>query len=174
LSYAYLIGRIDELGAPAHTIFDPAVNRFSPYQVGDDVRGLFDPSQGYAPRHSIDANLDYEVVRLAQGVVSTHLNYRWQAKRPGAGPDVPGSQYAQAPAYGLLNASIALGRGVANGHRTTVTLWGRNILDKRVPVWVNGFGSIIPISAAPAGYTGSIYEGWLEPRRYGASLAYQF
>jgi outer membrane receptor protein involved in Fe transport len=56
----------------------------------------------------------------------------------------------------------------------TITLWGRNILDKKVPIWVNGFGSIIPVSPSPAGYTGSIYEGWLEPRRYGVSLAYQF
>jgi iron complex outermembrane recepter protein len=173
LNYAFLIGRIDELKAPANTIFDPAVNPYSLYHVGEDISGLFDPSQGFAPRHSIDAAVDYAVVHLAQGDISTNMNYRWQAKREGAGPEVPGSEYATAPAFGSLDAGIALRRTAANGQRVTIRLWGRNLLDGKAPLWVNGFGSIIPVSAAPAGYTGSILLGWQEPRRYGISLTYE-
>jgi outer membrane receptor protein involved in Fe transport len=55
----------------------------------------------------------------------------------------------------------------------TITLWGRNLLDSKAASWVNGFGSIVPFSAAPAGYTGSIIMGWQEPRRYGISATYE-
>jgi iron complex outermembrane receptor protein len=173
LNYAYLIGRIDDLKAPAHTIFDPAVNPFSPYHVGEDISGLFDASQGFAPRHSMDAAVDYAALHFAQGNISTRLDYRWQAKREGAGPEVPGSEFATAPAFGSLGGRIAWRRSMANGQRMTVTLWGRNLFDGKAAVWVNGYGSIVPVSAAPAGYTGSVLLGWQEPRRYGVSLAYE-
>ncbi len=174
LNYAYLFGRIDQLKAPANTIFDPAVNPFSTYKVGDDVRGLFDPSQGYSPRHSVDVTADYVLARLAHGDVSSHVEYRWQAKREGVGPEVPGREFATAPAYGVLSGNLAWRRTLSDGKEVTVTLWGRNLLDTKVPVWVSGFGSVVPVSAAPAGYTGSVYEGWVEPRRYGLSLVYQW
>jgi iron complex outermembrane recepter protein len=173
LNYALLIGRIDELNAPAHTIFDPAVNPFSPYHVGEDIGGLFDPAQGYGPRHSINAAIDYVVAHFVRGDISTNLNYRWEAKREGVGPEVPGSEFAVAPAFGLLGANLAFHRDLANGQRMTITLWGRNLLDSKVAAWVNGFGSIVPVSAAPAGYTGSIILGWQQPRRYGISATYE-
>lgn len=173
LNYAYLIGRIDELKVPAHTIFDPAVNPYSPYRVGEDISGLFDPSQGFAPRNSINAAIDYVVMHLERGNVSTNLNYRWEAKREGVGSNVPGSEFAVAPAFGLLGASLALHRSLSNGQRMTITLWGRNLLDSKAAAWVNGFGSIVPVSAAPAGYTGSTIIGWQEPRLYGISATYE-
>jgi iron complex outermembrane receptor protein len=173
LNYALLIGRIDELNAPAHTIFDPAVNPFSPYHVGQDISGLFDPSQGYAPRNSVNAAIDYVITHFARGDISINSNYRWQAKREGSGPDVPGSEFAVAPAFGLLGASVVLHRVLTHGQRMTITLWGRNLLDSRAATWVNGFGSIVPVSAAPAGYTGSIIMGWQEPRRYGIAATYE-
>lgn len=170
LNYAYLIGRIDELKAPAHTVFDPAVNPFSPYHVGEDISGLFDPSQGYAPRHSVVGTFDYALLHLAHGEISTNLNYRWQAEREGAGPDLPGNEYAAAPAFGLLGGRVTWRRNMTNGHHMTFSLWGRNLLDNRAAAWVNGFGSIVRVSAAPAGYTGSVILGWQEPRRYGVSV----
>jgi iron complex outermembrane receptor protein len=173
LNYAYLIGRINELNAPAHTIFDPAVNPFSPYHVGDDISGLFDPSQGFAPRHSVDGAINYALLHFASGDISTRLNYRWQAKREGAGPDVPGSEFATAPAFGSLGASVAFRQSMANGQRLTITLWGRNLLDGKEALWVNGYGSIVRVSAAPVGYTGSVILGWQDPRQYGVSLVYE-
>jgi iron complex outermembrane recepter protein len=173
LNYALLIGRIDELNAPAHTIFDPAVNPYSPYHVGEDISGLFDPSQGYAPRNSINAAVDYVLLHFARGEISTNLNYRWESSRQGVGADVPGSEFAVAPAFGLLGSSLALHRTLANGQHLTISLWGRNLLNSKAAAWVNGFGSIVPVSATPAGYTGSIIVGWQEPRRYGISATYQ-
>jgi iron complex outermembrane recepter protein len=173
LNYALLIGRIDELNAPAHTIFDPAVNPFSPYHVGQDISGLFDPSQGYAPRNSVNAAINYVMTHFARGDISTNLNYRWQGKREGSGSDVPGSEFAAAPAFGLLGAGATLHRNLVNGQRVTITLWGRNLLDSRAAAWVNGFGSIVPVSGTPAGYNGSVILGWQEPRRYGISATYE-
>ncbi len=173
VNYAYLIGRIDQLNVPAHTIFDPAVNPYSPYHVGEDISGLFDPSQGYSPRNSINAAMDYVVMRFAQGDVSANLNYRWQGKRAGAGPEAAGNEFAVAPAFGLLGASVALHRSMKNGQRMTIRLWGRNLLDSKAAAWVHGFGSIVPVSPAPAGYTGSIILGWQEPRQFGVSATYE-
>jgi iron complex outermembrane recepter protein len=172
-NYALLIGRIDELNAPAHTIFDPAVNPYSPYHVGEDISGLFDPSQGYGPRNSVNAAADYVLVHFACGDLSTNFNYRWESSRQGVGPEVPGSAFAVAPAFGLLGASLALHRHMANGRQLTIKLWGRNLLDSKAAAWVNGFGSIVPVSPAPAGYTGSIILGWQEPRLYGLSATYE-
>jgi outer membrane receptor protein involved in Fe transport len=73
----------------------------------------------------------------------------------------------------LLGASVALHRILTHGQRLTVMLWGSNLLDSKGATWVNGFGSIVPVSAAPAGYTGSIIMGWQEPRRYGISATYE-
>jgi hypothetical protein len=150
------------------------VNPYSPYHVGEDISGLFDPSQGYGPRNSVYGTVDYAVLHLPSGDVSTNLNYRWQGKRAGVGPDVPGNEYAVAPAFGLLGASIAFRPNMANGQRLKISLWGRNLLNNKSALWVNGYGSIVRVSPAPAGYTGSIIVGWQEPLEFGISATYEF
>src|SRR3984893_5723405 len=173
-SYAFLDARIEQLPAPASTIFDPAVNPFSPYHVGENVKDLFAAGGGYAPRHSYDVSAEYIVARLSASTLSVHADFRHQGDRHGAGTALAGWQFATAPAFGVLNGNVAWDMRLANGAEARVYGWARNLLNEDKPLWVSGAGSgVVPISAAPAGYIGSTYASWMEPRTFGISVRLQ-
>ena len=170
-SYAFLDAQIDRLPAPANTIFDPAVNPFSPYHVGENVKDLFAPGGGYSPRHSFDVSGDYTIAHFRSDTLSAHVDYRWQAERHGAGSALTGSLFATAPAFGVMNGNVALRLHLSNGREMQMRVWGRNLLNEDKPLWVSGAGgAIVPISAAPAGFTASTYASWAEPRTMGLSV----
>lgn len=173
-TYAFLDTRIDRLPAPADTIFDPAINPFSPYRVGEDVKGLFTAGDGYAPRNSYDVAADLSLAHIDADVLSAHLDYRWQGERYGAGSALPGWQFATAPAFGVLNGNLAVLVPLARGRTLRLSLWGRNLLNANEPLFLQGAGgSTVAIPGTPAGYTASTIASWAEPRTLGVSMQVQ-
>lgn len=173
-SYAFLDARIDSLPAPADTIFDPTVNPYSPYHVGEDVKGLFAGGGGYAPRNSYDVAAEYTLGSVQGATLTARGDYRWQAQRYGAGSALAGWQFATAPAFAVLNGNLALTMPLSGGASLRASLWGRNLLNSDKPLWVAGSGgSIVPVSPAPAGYTATTLAAWVEPRTWGLSLTLQ-
>ena len=76
VNYTYLDPEIDQVDAPAGTIFDPAFNPLSPYQVGDNVAEVF--ALPYTSENSVNASVDWTFLELGTNAFSAHVNYRWQ------------------------------------------------------------------------------------------------
>ena len=179
INYAYLDDNIDRLDAPAGTIFDPAVNPYSPYRVGDDISGLFGPGSGFAPKNSIDVNIDYQFWQFSGGNLAAHIDYQWKDERPwydGGGPDVPGHQFAVSPAYAIYNANLTATFTLPRGHEAKLSVWGKNIFDEDKPLIRKGNGSYIPLRAnAVIGHTGyGEVPFYIEPRSFGVTLTYTY
>jgi len=181
LNYSYLHAKLDEFRAAAGTIFDPAVNPFSPYKVGDDIRNVFLPLSGIGDGvgSSFDASGDYTFLYFGNGSLSAHLDYRWRDKYQSEAPAFPGAnQFAVAPSYGVLNGNLTMDMGLADNHRMKISAWAKNIFDYDKSTNVDGSGFVnipIPLSADPVvGFSNSTYRAWVEPRSYGITLAFQF
>lgn len=180
VNYTYLDPKYDEVLAPAGTIFDPAVNPASPYQVGDNIKQLF--SFGYAPEHSVDASANWTFVKFGSSDLTAILDYRWQDRTyhtGGAGPGVPNHVRASRAAFGLLDARLSWQMDFASGSRARVDLWSKNLADKEWPLYVVGSGSPLPVQdplsgvVTPAGFNVAPIA-WAERRSYGINLIYEF
>ncbi|MCB5191694.1 TonB-dependent receptor [Methylobacillus arboreus] len=86
------------------------------------------------------------------------VQYSWRSESYG---DVNNSEYSKIAGYGILNFSTGL--RVTNGkHRWDLSLWARNLLDKRYFLGVTNAGSNLYVGSAG------------QPRTIGASLRYDF
>ena len=168
LDYTYLHTKFDKVDVIPNTMFDGSVNPASPYAVGDNIKDLFVLS--YAPRHSLNAGLDYTFLRFAQGSLSFNMNYRWQSRiyntQP-AGPAVAGRNWYSVPTYGLLDARFTLDVDLPRGDTARIGLWGKNITDKTYRQQSTGVGDPL------AGFTGAAIA-WSEPASFGIDLVYQY
>ena len=72
----------------------------------------------------------------------------------------PGGPLAMVAAYGLLNATAT----AQVGDHFEVSLWARNLADKKYTTRVNDFSAFLGFAAA--------YPG--DPQTYGANLKYKF
>ncbi|MBA6412228.1 TonB-dependent receptor [Parahaliea sp. F7430] len=173
--YAYLDPKFDEVIATSGSIFDPAVNASSPYQVGDDIKQLF--VLPYAPQDSVNLTADYTFWRSTSVEANATLNYSFQSKvydSAPAGPAVPNRDFYSRPSYGLLDARIGFVFDLPRGDTATVALWGRNILDKEYRQHVIGTGGAsVATPLGPAGFTFTA-ASWAEPATYGIDLVYQY
>ncbi|MBK7251873.1 MAG: TonB-dependent receptor [Gammaproteobacteria bacterium] len=175
LNYAWLHTKIDRIAAVPGSVFDPAANDGSPYRIGDNLARVF--VIPHAPKHSFEARADYTLMHLATGSLSASLGYRWQDKSfqdSGAGPALPGRNFNAQPSFGLLDARLTLQRELQHGQRARVSLWGRNILDKKYPLQVipQGDGPV-PVGGAISGYYAEA-AAWAEPATYGINLSYEY
>lgn len=180
LDYSYLDAKFDRVPAPAGTIFDPSVNPYSPYRVGDDVRNVF--VMPYAPENSVSAGVSWTFLRMDRNSLTGILNYRWQDKTyitAPAGPAVPGRDLYSRPSFGLLDARLSWRTGLANGSQVRIDLWGKNLNDQEWPAEVIAQGNPIPLpdpvsgAYSPAGWA-SQAATWAERRTYGVNLVYEF
>ncbi|MBV6416010.1 MAG: Vitamin B12 transporter BtuB [Steroidobacteraceae bacterium] len=180
VNYTYLDPKYDEVLAPAGTIFDPAVNPASPYQVGQNVKNLF--SFGYAPENSVDAGAKWTFLKFGNGDLTASLDYRWQDRTfhtGGAGPAVPNYLLASRPAFGLLDGRLSWQMDFANDHQLRVDFWGKNLADKAWPLYVVASGSPVPVqdplsgAVTPPGFSFQPIA-WAERRSYGVNFVYQF
>lgn len=180
LDYAYLDANYDEVRAPAGTIFDPAVNTASPYQVGENVSRLF--STGYAPENTVNLGASWTFLRRQHDEFTAMLNYRWEDRTyhsSGAGPGVPNHEMTSRAPFGLLDGRVSWNTELAKGGRLRVDLWGKNLADRAWPIYVVASGSPVPVRdplsgiVSPAGYSSAPIV-WAERRSYGAGLVYEY
>lgn len=181
VNYAYLNARIDRFPVVPGSLYDHAANPASPYSVGDDISPLF--TMPNAPRHSVGTSVDYTFRHVGNGSLQAHLDYRWQDKSYPllAGAVVAGREIAQAPAYGVLNGRLTFETEVSQGHRLSLSVWGKNILDKAYLITNGPFGPSatlsglnVPIGATAAGFARTGTEQWGEPAAYGLSISLQY
>ena len=75
------------------TIFDPATNPYSPYQVGQNISQLF--RVPYAPNNVLVTTLDWTMFRVPDaGNAELYLDFRYQGRQYDTAPtgvNVPGS-----------------------------------------------------------------------------------
>jgi iron complex outermembrane receptor protein len=181
LSYTYLDPEIDRVDALPGTIFDPATNPLSPYQVGDNIANLF--ALPYTSENSYNVSADWTFARFGASALSAHLNYRWEddffASAP-AGPGVPNREFYQIDAHDTLDARLMWSFDLSEGRQMRLSVWGTNILDDETPQHIIGQGAIIPLRDqdpttpdVPAGYTHSVYS-WRGEAEYGVDLVVEF
>jgi iron complex outermembrane receptor protein len=174
---AYLHWSIDRVAARAGTIFDPAVTQGSPYVVGQNISNFF--ALPYTPRYSAAVAGDYTLAHLDRREILVHMDYVYRARmfaEAGAGPGVPGAQFDTQSAYGLLNARVSMSEETDWAHHVKVSIWGRNILNRKYyqPAVGSGAGlTSFDSSANPVGYTTRV-GAWAEPVTYGLAIRYEY
>lgn len=180
LEYTYLHTRDDEVIARAGTIFDPAVNSASPYQVGQNIRDLFRVS--YAPESSVNVGANWTFLKTASSDLSAIFNFRWDDRvylTEPAGEGVPGAELYSRPAVGLLDGRLSWKTRFANESGLRVDLWGKNLADREWIAHRIGLGGPVAIRdsltglVTPAGFTSSA-TAWAERRTYGVNFVYEF
>ncbi len=180
LEYTHLDAEYKKVLAPAGTIFDPAVNPASPYQVGQDVKQLF--STGYAPENTLNLGLSWTFMPLARGDLTGILNYRWEDRTyhsSGAGPAVPNHVLASRPSFGLLDGRLSWQTEIGSHSRLRLDVWGKNLGDRKWPLYVIASGGPVAVrdplsgNVTPAGYSAAP-TAWAERRSYGINLIYQY
>jgi len=178
VNYTYLDPEIDRVDAPAGTIFDPAKNSLSPYQVGDNIAERF--ALPYTSDNSYAVSADWTFARFGSSALSAHVNYRWEddffASSP-TGPAVPNRELYQIDAHDTLDGRLMWAFDMSEGRQARVSVWGTNILDDETPQHIIGQGAIIPLATqpfpTPAGYTHSVFSWRAEPM-YGVDLVFEF
>lgn len=177
-NWTYLDPVIKQVTALAGTVIDPAVNPASPYQVGENVAGLF--RLPYAPRNIFDATVDYTFLHTAAGAYSAQLNYRYQERQFNSAPTgnaVPGNELYSIPSHGILDGRFTYSTDLPNNKRFRVSLWGKNIAQLHYLQHGIGQGSFLPVGAppavTPAGYTFQSLA-WAAPPTYGIDFSYGF
>ena len=90
------------------------------------------------------------------------------------GAGVPGYELVAVPSYGILNANFQIETELGGNSRLKTMFWVKNLADVKKPTTVDGNGSVVAVSPAPAGFTSGYYYSWVEPRSVGISLAYNF
>lgn len=180
LAYTWLDPKYDQVLVPAGTIFDPAVNSASPYQVGEDVKQLFSFVQ--APKNTLNLGTNWTFLKRDHSDLTAILNYRWVDRTfngAAAGPGVPNHEIASQPSNGLLDGRLSWQTELQGGSRLRVDLWGKNLADKAWPLFSVAAASSVavrdPISGVvtPAGYFSSP-RPWAERRSYGVNVVYEF
>lgn len=141
LAYGYLDSEIDEV-------------------KGDDASLYHLPN---APKNSLNATLDWDVVELSFGQLTASFDYAWKddyvtGVRELVGIDVD--------AYGVANARLTLnGEDWVGKGRFRVALWGKNLFDEEY--FADTFGSFNGIHANRVATYG-------DPRSYGVDLEYRY
>ena len=182
VDYTWLEPKYKEALAPAGTLFDPAVNSASPHHVGDDVKQLFSFVQ--TPKNTVNIGATWRFLSLESGDFTAVLNYRWQDRffnGAGSGSGVPNYKLTLRPPVGLFDGRISWKTEVENKKSSIrLDLWGRNLADKKHPLFVMGAGSPVPVydtatgTLTPAGYAEAVPTAWAERRSYGIDLIYEF
>lgn len=180
LDYTWLDAGYDSIPAPAGTIFDPAVNPSSPYRVGEDIKRLF--STGYAPKNTVNLGASWTALKLGRSEVTAILNYRWEDRAyhsAGAGPGVPNYKLASRDPYGLWDGRISWQSALGERSRLRIDLWGKNLADRKWPLYVITSGSQVtardPATGliTPAGIN-TAPKVWAERRSYGVNVVYEY
>lgn len=168
-SYSFVDYKIKNVTAPAGSIFDPVINANTPVNVGDDITGYF--VLPFTPKHSLRVSGDWTFLRMDSSSLALHVDYTWKDKAyttAGNGPSVPtGRNFPVNPSYGLLDGRLTYMLERDGGRNMSVSLWGKNILDKKYAGYVIGSGSIIDGFYSQA-------RSYGDPATYGVEVSFNF
>lgn len=131
-SYGYLKSDLKQVVALPGTIFDPAVNPSSPFNVGDNVAGYF--TLPYVPKHSLTLSGDWTFLRAGDDAFAVHGAYTYQSAvftSAGAGPLVPGHELYTNQATKNVNARLTWTRPIPAGKQLRVSLFAENLFNNR-------------------------------------------
>lgn len=172
LDYSFLDAEMLWVDVLPGSAFDNAANPNSPYQAGGNMAELFNVPR--TPKHSFTVSADNSLGEWAGADLSLHLDYRWQdlsVANQNATPAYPGYEIQSIPAYGLLNARFSASWDQLAGVRTTVALWGANVLDEKY--LLNAAASRYGVVPAEGGYYSNALI-WAQPATYGITLTCEF
>ncbi len=85
---------------------------------------------------------------------------------------MPNSILYSIPGYGTLDARLTWSKGLSNGKRVRVSIWGKNVTDRHALQDLIAQGAFLPVPGAPIpGYT---YQSlaWAAPPLWGIDLSY--
>jgi iron complex outermembrane recepter protein len=179
-SGTWLHSSIDRADAAAGTHFDPSISTDSPYVVGQNVNAVF--ALPYTPKYAGSVAADYAVAHLDRKDVLLHLDYVYRSRmfaEAAAGPAVPGNEFDTQPGYGLLSGRVTLTQETDWAHHVNISLWGRNILNRKYYQPALGVGPGVTgynTSSTPAvlgGYSARA-GAWAEPLTYGIAIRYEY
>jgi len=112
----------------------------------------------YAPKHHLVSRLRYQFPALAVGTPQAELQYSWQDDMY-ASDTATGGDY-RIPAYGLLNARIALSEIELTGGQLEIAAWANNLLDE--DYYTAHFNAGLPSAV------------WGEPQTLGVDIAFRY
>src|SRR5690625_7660516 len=75
--------------------------------------------------------------------------------------------------YGVFNGRLSLDMDLPRGDALQVSLWGKNLFNKKHPVHTLGLGSPIATAQEPAGWTQTARQ-WNEPTTWSVKLIYSY
>lgn len=150
LSYAYLHSKIKSVNVDG----------------GPNIADLF--TIPYAPKHSVNVAADWTLARFDKSDVSLHLNYSYKSKvynTAGAGPAVNNRDYYSTKGYSLVNGRLTWSTEW-DERPVSVSLWAKNILNDRYPVYSTGPGAQL---------TGYFYQAFTynAPRSVGVEVSFE-
>ncbi len=119
-----------------------------------------------APKNSVNAHIDWDLMELAVGTLNFKTDYSWRAESFTTSRDVIGDG-ATVPSYGLWNASLNLvgENWLVHGSKCRVSAWIRNISDTQY--LLDPFGSFSGLHAIKLTNYGT-------PRTFGLDLKIAF
>ncbi|WP_176594206.1 TonB-dependent receptor [Sphingobium sp. EM0848] len=119
----------------------------------------------YSASTTFNAGAKYEFPAFSFGKLAAQLDYNYMSKRYfNPNPlSAPFSEQMAAAPRGLLDARLTLSELPIGGSNVTLSVWGKNITDKKYKVVGIDFGQL--------GFAGNIYG---EPASYGVDLGIKF
>jgi iron complex outermembrane receptor protein len=104
----------------------------------------------FAPRTQYNLGAEYRIGQVGPGVLSAVAGWSWIGRETAGAGTIPG--------YGLANARVTLSEIPVSSGNLSVSLWGRNLLDRQYIYANTGAGAI----------------AFGEPRSFGANLTYRY
>ncbi len=173
-SYAYLDPKLKSIVAFAGTNFDPAVNPYSPVNVGDNVTGYF--TMPFVPKNALTVSGDWQIVDDGNRKLTAFASYSYQAgvyTSAVAGPLVPGRDLWKSDARKVFNARLVYEQPIDNVN-VSFAVFVNNLFNRRAREFVIGVGNQLQTGpGAPGGYI-SQTAPYSEPRVIGGEIKVSF
>jgi iron complex outermembrane receptor protein len=104
----------------------------------------------FAPHAQYNLGADYRFGAVGPGVLTGIVGWSWIGRESAGGVTIPG--------YGLINARLTLGEILVGDGKLSVSLWSKNLADRRYLYVNSGAGAI----------------AFGEPRAFGANLTFAY
>ncbi len=168
LSYSHLDPKIKSVKAPPATVFDPASNPGSGFQVGDEIGSYF--VLPFAPRNALTLSGNWTFLRTTNSEFSINASYSYQEayfSSSLAGPSIVGREFYRSDDINKVDARVSWNTELASGADLTVSVYAENLTNDRYSSFVIALGSpLMGYSTQTAPYN--------EPRTFGVEARLKF